>query len=222
MTFVAELDPQSLWRHFDEILTIPRGSKNEAQIRQHVIGLAEKNDLQFEVDGTGNVLVRKPGTAGHENAAVTILQSHLDMVNEKNSDVDHDFDKDPLLPQRDGEYLTATGTTLGSDNGIGVAAALAVMESTDIAHGPLELLFTIDEETGLTGASGLDGSILKGRQLINMDSEEEGTLCVGCAGGADSTVTLTNLKGASALIAFSARTRSLMALPRCRCASTPE
>ena len=191
MTFVAELDPQSLWQHFDQILTIPRGSKNEAQIRQHVIGLAEKNDLQFEVDGTGNVLVRKPGTAGHENAPVTILQSHLDMVNEKNSDVDHDFDKDPLLPQRDGEYLTATGTTLGSDNGIGVAAALAVMESTDIAHGPLELLFTIDEETGLTGASGLDGSILKGRQLINMDSEEEGTLCVGCAGGADSTITLT-------------------------------
>ncbi len=190
MTFVAELEPRSLWQHFDQILTIPRGSKNEARIRQHIIGLAEKNGLEYEVDGTGNVLIRKPGAAGHENAPVTILQSHLDMVNEKNSDVEHDFDKDPLTPQRDGEYLKATGTTLGSDNGIGIAAALAVIESADIAHGPLELLFTIDEETGLTGASGLEGAMLQGRQLINMDSEEEGTLCVGCAGGADSTLTM--------------------------------
>jgi dipeptidase D len=190
MTFVAELEPRSLWQHFDQILTIPRGSKNEAKIRQQVIGLAEKNGMKYEVDGTGNVLIRKPGAAGYENAPGIILQSHLDMVNEKNSDVEHDFDKDPLKPERDGEYLKATGTTLGSDNGIGVAAALAVMESTDIAHGPLEFLFTIDEETGLTGASGLDGEILQGRQLINMDSEEEGTLCVGCAGGADSSLTI--------------------------------
>ncbi|UCD25851.1 MAG: aminoacyl-histidine dipeptidase, partial [Gemmatimonadota bacterium] len=174
----------------DQILTIPRGSKNEAAIRQHVIALAEKNGLKYELDRTGNLLVRKAGLAGHEEAPVTVLQSHLDMVNEKNSDVEHDFDTDPLTPQRDGEYLKATGTTLGSDNGIGVAAALAVMDSTDIAHGRLELLFTIDEETGLTGASGLDGKMLEGRQLINMDSEEEGTLCVGCAGGADSTLTL--------------------------------
>lgn len=190
MTFVAELDPQSLWRHFDQILTIPRGSKNEGKIREHVIDIAKKNDLPYEVDGTGNLVVNKGGTPGRENAPITILQAHLDMVNEKNSDVDHDFETDPIEPLRDGEYLTANGTTLGSDNGIGLAAALAVMESTDIAHGPLELLFTIDEETGLTGAAGLSGAILKGRQLINMDSEEEGALYVGCAGGADSTLTL--------------------------------
>jgi dipeptidase D len=190
MTFVATLEPKSLWHHFDQILAIPRGSKNEGRIRQHVIEIAERNGLPYEVDGAGNVLVRKPGTPGRENVPITILQGHLDMVNEKNSDVEHDFEKDPIEPRRDGEYLTASGTTLGSDNGIGVAAALAVMESTDIGHGPLELLFTIDEETGLTGAAGLDGAMLRGRQLINMDSEEEGALYVGCAGGADSSLTL--------------------------------
>jgi dipeptidase D len=190
MTFVAELEPESLWQHFDQILTIPRGSKNEGKIRQHVIDIAERSGLSYEIDSTGNVLVRKPGTAGRENAPITILQGHLDMVNEKNSDVEHDFDRDPIDPQRDGEYLKANGTTLGSDNGIGIAAALAVMESTDIAHGPLELLFTIDEETGLTGAAGIQGQLVQGRQLINMDSEEEGALYVGCAGGADSNLTV--------------------------------
>ncbi|UCG86988.1 MAG: aminoacyl-histidine dipeptidase [Gemmatimonadota bacterium] len=190
MTFVATLAPESLWLHFDQILTIPRGSKNEAKIRQHVIDIAERTGLSHEMDATGNVLVRKPGTPGREDAATTILQAHLDMVNEKNSDVEHDFEEDPIEPQRDGDYLTANGTTLGSDNGIGVAAALAVMEATDMAHGPLELLFTIDEETGLTGAAGLSGEMLRGRQLINMDSEEEGALYVGCAGGADSSLTV--------------------------------
>jgi len=190
MTFVETLKPRSLWQHFDQILTIPRGSKNEEGIRQHVIAVAERNGLPHQIDGVGNVLIRKPGGKGYENAPTTILQAHLDMVNEKNSDVDHDFKTDPIVPRRDGDYLKATGTTLGSDNGIGIAASLAVMESDDIKHGPIEFLFTIDEETGLTGASGLDGGMLTGRQLINMDSEEEGALYVGCAGGADSNLTL--------------------------------
>ncbi len=194
MTFVSELEPTSLWRHFDQILTIPRGSKEEDRIRAYVVAQAEEVGLPFQVDGTGNVVVSKPATAGCEDRPVTILQSHLDMVNEKNSDVDHDFDKDPIRPREDGEYLTASGTTLGSDNGIGVSAMLAVMEADDLTHGPLELLFTIDEETGLTGASNLDPEMLGGRKLINLDSEEEGSLCVGCAGGADSALSLPIVK----------------------------
>ena len=190
MTFVSDLEPKPLWSHFDEILTIPRGSKEEEKMRAFVVGVAERNGLAHRVDATGNVVVRKPGTAGKENAPATILQAHLDMVNEKNSDVDFDFATDAIEPVLDGEYLTAAGTTLGSDNGIGVAAMLALMEATDVVHGPLELLFTIDEETGLTGAAGLDASLLSGKQLINLDSEEEGTLTVGCAGGADTDLTL--------------------------------
>ncbi|MGD2123800.1 MAG: M20/M25/M40 family metallo-hydrolase, partial [Gemmatimonadota bacterium] len=155
MTFVSDLEPRALWAHFDEILTIPRGSKEEEQIRAHVVSIAERHGLDCQVDGVGNVVVKKPGTPGKEGSPAVILQSHLDMVNEKNSDIDHDFTKDAIQPVMDGEYLKANGTTLGSDNGIGVAAMLAILESTDLSHGPLEFLFTIDEETGLTGAGGL-------------------------------------------------------------------
>ncbi|MHC4108718.1 MAG: aminoacyl-histidine dipeptidase, partial [Planctomycetota bacterium] len=190
MTFVAELEPKSLWSHFDEILKIPRASKDEGRMRDHVVAVAEKSGLSHKVDAAGNLVVSKPGTAGHEGAPVTIIQAHLDMVQEKNSDVDHDFSEDAIQPVRDGDYVKASGTTLGSDNGIGVASMLAVMEATDIAHGPLELLFTVDEETGLTGAAGLANDMLEGRQLINVDSEEEGVLTIGCAGGADSHVSL--------------------------------
>jgi len=190
MTFVSDLAPKPLWSHFDEILTIPRGSKEEERMRAFVVAAAERAGLEHRVDATGNVVVRKPASPGKENAPATILQAHLDMVNEKNSDVDFDFAKDAIRPLRDGEYLTADGTTLGSDNGIGVAAMLAIMEADDLVHGPLELLFTIDEETGLTGAAGLDASLLSAKQLVNLDSEEEGTLTVGCAGGADTDVTL--------------------------------
>ena len=190
MTFVAALEPTAVWGHFDTILTIPRGSKNEERMRQRVVEVAERAGLDHEVDATGNVIVRKPGTSGHEEAATAVLQSHLDMVNEKNTDHEHDFTTDPIIPQRAGEYLTADGTTLGSDNGIGVATMLAIMEATDLTHGPLEFLFTIDEETGLTGASELEASLLKGRQLINLDSEEEGILYVGCAGGGESQLTI--------------------------------
>jgi dipeptidase D len=185
MSFVESFEPRALWRHFDEILAVPRPSKKEGKIRAHVIAKATAAGFEYVVDEPGNVVVRMPGTAGHEDAPTTILQSHLDMVPEKNSDVEFDFETDAIKPVQDGDYLTADGTTLGSDNGIGVAAMLAVMESNDLVHGPLELLFTIDEETGLTGATNLDGRILTGKRLLNMDSEEEGALCVGCAGGAD-------------------------------------
>jgi len=184
VTFVAELDPRGLWKHFDQILKIPRGSGNEMAIRKYVIDVAEQHSLRYRQDDAGNVVIRKPAGPGHEGAAGVILQCHLDMVNEKNADVQHDFKKDPILPKRDGDYLLAEGTTLGSDNGIGIAAALAVLEDDTLEHGPLECLFTVDEETGLTGASGLDEQMLEGRCLINLDSEEEGVLYVGCAGGA--------------------------------------
>ncbi len=190
MTFVADLDPKPLWAHFDEILTIPRGSKEEDKIREYVVSVAQRAGLEHQVDGTGNVVVRKPASAGREDAPSTILQGHLDMVNEKNSDVEHDFSKDPIKPVMDGEYLTAEGTTLGSDNGIGVASMLAIMEATDLTHGPLEFLFTIDEETGLTGAGGLNPDMIRSKRLLNLDSEEEGSLTVGCAGGADTELRL--------------------------------
>jgi dipeptidase D len=190
MSFVAELEPVALWSHFDEILKIPRGSGQEERIREYVISVARKNGLKHKVDAAGNVVVYKPGTSGHEEAPAVVLQAHLDMVQQKNSDVEFDFDNDAIEPRRDGDYVKATGTTLGSDNGIGVASMMAVMEAKDLAHGPLEFLFTVDEETGLTGASNLGEGLLQGRRLLNVDSEEEGVLTIGCAGGADSHVYL--------------------------------
>jgi len=190
MTFVSKLEPTAVWTQFDTILTIPRASKDEARMRRHVIATANRLGFDHAVDAAGNVVVHKPGSVGHEAAHATILQSHLDMVQEKNSDVAFDFGSDAIVPQRKGDYVTATGTTLGSDNGIGVAAMLAVMEATDLTHGPLEFLFTIDEETGMTGAAQLDASLLKGRRLLNLDSEEEGIVYVGCAGGGDTRLTL--------------------------------
>ena len=190
MTFVSALEPKALWRHFDIILTIPRGSKQEERMRQHVRTIASRLGCDDEIDSVGNVVVRKPASAGHEAAPVTILQSHLDMVQEKNAGVPFDFDTDPIAPRWVGEHLQGTDTTLGADNGIGIAAMLAVMESTELVHGPLEFLFTIDEETGLTGANQLDASLLAGRRLINLDTEQEGILYVGCAGGGDMRISL--------------------------------
>ena len=190
MTFVSDLEPKSLWQHFDHILTIPRASKDEDRARAYVVEVAERNGLDYQVDDAGNVVVKKPGANGGEDAPAVILQSHLDMVQEKNSDVHFDFDSDAIQPQQDGDWVTASGTTLGSDNGMGVAAMLAVLEADDLTHPPLELLFTIDEETGLTGAAQLDASLLSARRLINLDSEDENKLCVGCAGGADSHLNL--------------------------------
>lgn len=193
MTFVSDLEPRALWRHFDEILSIPRPSKHEEAARAYVQQVADDNGLEAVIDDVGNVVVKKPASPGHENAPTVALQSHLDMVPEKNSDVVFDFTKDAIRPERDasdGDYLTAQGTTLGSDNGIGVAAMLAVLEANDLAHGPIECLFTIDEETGLVGASNLSRDLLTAKRLINLDSEEEGSVYVGCAGGVNSALSV--------------------------------
>jgi len=198
MSFVSELDPKPLWKHFDEILAIPRPSTREEAMRRYVIGLAERKGLRHRQDATGNLVVEKPASPGLEGAPVVVLQGHLDMVTEKNEGVSHDFDRDPIVPRREEGWVKASGTTLGSDNGIGVAAILAVMEADDLVHGPLELLFTVDEETGLTGAVALDPQAiaLHGRQLLNLDSEEENTVTIGCAGGAITRIVLPVEKAA--------------------------
>jgi dipeptidase D len=180
---LAGLEPKELWRHFEVLAGTPRASTREAAARDYVIGRAKALELEYTQDAAGNLLVRKPARRGRENAPMALLQGHLDMVCEKNEGTPHNFDTDPIKVWRDGDWLKAEGTTLGSDNGVGVAAALAVMESTDIAHGPLEFVFTIDEETGLTGAAEFPGGLLKSRYFLNLDNEETGTICIGCAGG---------------------------------------
>jgi dipeptidase D len=179
------LEPRRIWDHFDAIRQIPRPSKHEARIAAHVLDWAGRRGYAASRDGVGNIVVKVPATPGHERAATVVLQSHLDMVAEKNSDVAFDFMKDPIAVRVVGDHVYATGTTLGADNGIGVATAMAVGDDPDVVHGPLELLFTIDEETGLTGAMGLDAGSLTGRTLINLDTEEDAALYIGCAGGTD-------------------------------------
>jgi len=190
-TSVANLEPQGLWRHFDEIRKIPRPSKHEERIAAHVVAWAEGRGFKVRRDAAGNVVVEVPATEGFEGAPTVVLQGHLDMVAEKNQDVAFDFMKDAIETRIVDDYVYATGTTLGADNGIGVAAAMAVADDPEAAHGPLELLMTVDEETGLTGAMQLDPSLLHGRTMINLDTEEDGALYIGCAGGADSTCTFT-------------------------------
>jgi dipeptidase D len=182
------LAPSHLWKHFAKLLTIPRCSGNEKAAGDYVASVGRSLKLEVERDKVGNVLVRKPASPGHEKASGVILQGHLDMVCEKNSDVVHDFTKDPLQAEIRGEWVQAKGTTLGADNGIGVSACLAVMEDTSLVHGPLEFLFTVDEETGLTGANKIRKGFLKGTRLLNLDTEDEGTFTIGCAGGADSKI----------------------------------
>ncbi|MBE3126059.1 MAG: aminoacyl-histidine dipeptidase [Acidobacteria bacterium] len=183
---LGELNPRLLWKHFAKILTIPHCSGNEKALGDYVLSVAKSLNLPGKRDKVGNVLVSKPATAGRESAVGVILQGHLDMVCEKNSDKVHDFCKDPILPDIKGEWVYAQGTTLGADNGIGLAAALAVMEDKTLVHGPMEFLFTVDEETGLTGANRIQKGFLAGKKLLNLDSEDEGTFTIGCAGGADS------------------------------------
>lgn len=184
---LANLQPEALWKHFDRLAAIPRASTKEAAARGYVRELATKLGLEPVQDDVGNLVVRKPARPGREGAPMALLQGHLDMVCEKNEGTVHDFDVDPIKLARDGDWLKAEGTTLGSDNGVGVAAALAVMESNDIAHGSLEFVFTIDEETGLTGASAFPGGLLKSKYFLNLDNEEKGTLCIGCSGGVKTT-----------------------------------
>jgi dipeptidase D len=185
---ILHLEPKKVWEHFYELTQIPRPSKKEGKIIEYMKNFGERLGLETIVDEVGNVIIRKPATPGMENRKGVILQGHLDMVPQKNSDIDHDFEKDPIDAYVDGEWVTARGTTLGADNGIGVAAAMAVLESKDLQHGPVEALFTIDEETGMTGAFGLKPGILQGEILINMDSEDEGELYVGCAGGTNANL----------------------------------
>jgi dipeptidase D len=185
MSDIRNLEPKQLWNYFHEITQIPHPSKKEKKIVEYIVAFGKKHNLETIVDKTGNVIIRKPATVGMENRKGVIFQTHLDMVPQKNSDKKHDFEKDPIETLIDGEWVKANGTTLGSDNGIGVAATLSVLASKDLVHGPVEALFTIDEETGMTGVFGLEAGILKGDILLNLDSEDEGELYVGCAGGID-------------------------------------
>ena len=184
---IEGLKPEGVWRYFADISRIPRCSKHEAAISKHVLATARNLGLEAKADSVGNVVVRKPASPGNENVRRICLQGHLDMVCEKLASNTHDFSKDPIeLVRREG-VLTANGTTLGADNGVAVATCLAIMADKELAHGPLEFLFTVDEETGLTGANNLQRGFVESRILINLDSEEEGTLYVGCAGGKDTT-----------------------------------
>lgn len=180
---LGHLKPEPVWHYFEELCKYPRPSKKEEKVVEYVLSVGKKLGLETLQDKYGTILIRKPATPGFENRKTVVLQSHLDMVCEKNRDVEHDFDNDPIQPYIDGEWVKAKGTTLGADNGIGAAAALAVLSLNDIQHGPIEALFTLDEETGLTGANNLKKNWLKADILINMDSEEEGSLYIGCSGG---------------------------------------
>ena len=182
-----DLKPASVFHYFAEVCKVPRPSKKEEKIRAYLLDFAKEHRLEVKTDEAGNVLIKKPATPGMENLKTVILQSHIDMVCEKNGDVEHDFLNDPIETYIDGEWMKAKGTTLGADNGIGIATQLAVLAADDLQHGPLECLFTVDEETGLTGAFALKEGFMDGDILINLDSEDEGELFIGCAGGANTT-----------------------------------
>ena len=194
---LAGLEPQSVWGFFGGIAAVPRPSKQEERIRKHVREVAEGRGLAVNEDRTGNLLIRVAATKGHEDAPVTVLQAHLDMVCEKNSSTAHDFSREGIhlvleTESKSGERIVrAEGTTLGADNGIGVALALAAATSPEVVHGPLELLFTADEEDGMTGAKALTQESFRGRRMLNLDSEENGTLYIGCAGGCDTNLAWT-------------------------------
>ena len=185
---LADVEPAVVWRHFGELAARPRPSLGEEAVRTYIIGWSEDHGLKCYRDDVGNLVVRVPGRGAGAEAEPVIIQGHLDMVTEKNSGTDHNFDEDPIALLRDGDLITADGTTLGADNGIGVAIALAAGEGHFSDHPPLELLLTVDEETGMGGARGLDPRFLSGKRLINLDAEEEGILYVGCAGGVDAVV----------------------------------
>ena len=189
MADLTKLAPREVWTEFEAITRVPRPSKKEQKIRDYLVGWAKKHNLECKCDATGNVVIRKPATVGYEGRPTVILQSHMDMVCEKNSDVAFDFEKDAIRTHIDGEWVRAEGTTLGADDGIGMAAALAMLASATVEHPALEALFTVDEETGLTGAFGLGEGMLTGKYLINLDSEDEGELFIGCAGGVDTLAT---------------------------------
>ncbi|MBR4512611.1 MAG: aminoacyl-histidine dipeptidase [Bacteroidales bacterium] len=190
MNDITSLQPNSVWKYFHAINQIPRPSKKEGKMIAYLMETGKSLGLETLKDEAGNVLIRKPATPGKEQVTPIIFQAHMDMVCEKNSDVDFNFETDAIRTRIDGEWLKAEGTTLGADDGIGVAMALAILESKDIAHGPIECLFTVDEETGLTGAYALQKDFLRGKMLLNLDSEDEGQFFIGCAGGKNTEITI--------------------------------
>ncbi len=193
---ILNLEPKEVWSHFYDLTQVPRPSKHEDEIQDFMMNFGKSLGLETIKDEIGNVIIRKPATAGLEDRQGIVLQGHLDMVPQKNSDTKHDFKTDPIDAYIDGDWVTARGTTLGADNGMGVAATMAVLASDSIAHGPIEGLFTCDEETGMTGAFGLQPGVLKGDILMNLDSEDEGELYIGCAGGIDASITFDIIKEA--------------------------
>ena len=190
MSTILSLAPQNVWKHFYGLTRVPRPSGFLAPVQQFLLDFAKSAGVEAVKDEAGNIIMRKPATPGMEDCKGVILQAHMDMVPQKNNDTVHDFEKDPIETYIDGEWVKARGTTLGSDNGMGVAAIMAVMEDKTLKHGPLEALITADEETGMFGAFGLKPGSLKGEILLNLDSEDEGELYIGCAGGVDVTATL--------------------------------
>jgi dipeptidase D len=184
---LTNIEPQEIWKHFSALNAVPRPSKKEERVIQFIVNFGQSLDLETLVDEVGNVLIKKPATSGLENCKTVVLQSHLDMVHQKNNDTIFDFDKQGIEMIIDGDYVKAKGTTLGADNGLGVATIMAILESQEIAHPAIEALFTIDEETGMTGAMGLKGGWLTGDILLNLDTEEDDELDIGCAGGIDVT-----------------------------------
>ncbi|WP_426417735.1 aminoacyl-histidine dipeptidase [Aestuariirhabdus sp. LZHN29] len=189
MNALGDLKPRPLWNYFAQLCKVPRISQQEEAVRQLLVDFAAALGLGYQIDSAGNLIVRKPATAGYEGRCGVILQSHLDMVPQKNSGINHDFDVDPIRPLIDNGWVRADGTTLGADNGIGVAAMMAVLAADDLHHGPIEALFTVDEERGMSGAEGLEAGVLQGDILFNLDSEDEGELFVGCAGCVDIVAT---------------------------------
>lgn len=185
ISLIKQLEPTPLWGHFADLNAVPRASKKEEQVIEFMLDFGKKLGLPTRKDASGNVIITKPGTAGKENNAPVVLQSHLDMVHQKNSDTDFDFATQGIQMRVDGDWVKAEGTTLGADNGIGVAAVMTLLASSDIPHPPLEALFTIDEETGMTGAKGFQGGELQGKVLLNLDTEDDTELTIGCAGGVD-------------------------------------
>jgi len=205
MSSLDHLDPSILWRHFSHICSIPHTSRHEELLVAYIRDFADLHQLKWAIDKTGNICVTKNATKGNEQRQGVILQAHLDMVPQKNDCVRHNFISDPIVPYVEGSWVKAANTTLGADNGIGVATILAILESDAVAHGPLEALFTIDEETGMSGALGLERGFLKGKKLINLDTEDERELVIGCAGGLDCSARFTYAEDTidSSVIAYS-------------------
>lgn len=186
---IRDIEPKVVWNHFADLNAVPRPSKKEEKVIQFMVDFGNRLKLQTKVDKVGNVIILKPATSGMEDRKSIVMQGHLDMVHQKNADTIFDFEKEGIKMYVDGDWLKAEGTTLGADNGLGVAAIMAVLSSTNISHPAIEALFTIDEETGMTGAMGLEGGILKGEILLNLDTEEDDEIGIGCAGGIDVTAT---------------------------------